>query len=252
MIPELGHFALALAVVIAGAQAVLGFAGAARRDARLMAGSVGLALGQLIAVALAFAALIWSALVDDFSVQNVAENSHSLKPVLYKITGAWGNHEGSIVLWCLILALCGAAVAGFGRDLPSALRARVVGVLGLVSSGFLLFTLLTSNPLLRVWPPPDDGRDMNPLLQDLGLAIHPPLLYAGYVGFAVPFAFAVAALIEGRVDAAWGRWVRPWTLAAWSLLTGGIALGSCGPITSWAGAATGSGTRWRMPHFCPG
>jgi len=238
-IPELGHFALALAVAIAGAQAVLGFVGASGRDGRMMAGAAGLALGQVIAVAVAFGALVWSSVVDDFSVQNVAEHSHSLKPLLYKVTGAWGNHEGSIVLWCLILAACGACVSGFGRGLPSALRSRVVGVLGLVSAGFLLFTLLTSNPLLRVWPPPDDGRDMNPLLQDPGLAFHPPLLYAGYVGFAVPFAFAVAALLEGRVDAAWGRWVRPWALGAWSLLTGGIALGSW-----WAYYELGWGGYW--------
>ncbi len=239
MIPELGHFALALAVAIAGAQSIFALLGAARRDARCMASAVALALGQCLAVVAAFAALVWSSVVDDFSVLNVAENSHSLKPMLYKITGAWGNHEGSILLWCLMLAFCGAAVAGFGRGLPSVLRARVLGVLGLNSLGFLLFTLLTSNPLLRLWPPPNDGRDMNPLLQDPGLAFHPPLLYAGYVGFAVPFAFAVAALIEGRVDAAWGRWVRPWALGSWSLLTGGIALGSW-----WAYYELGWGGYW--------
>ena len=239
MIPELGHFALALAVALAGAQGVLGLLGASRGDARWMASGSALAVGQFIAVLLAFAALVWSAVIDDFSVQNVAEHSHSLKPMLYKISGAWGNHEGSILLWCLMLAGCGAAVAGFGRGLPSVLRARVIGVLGINSIGFLLFTLLTSNPLLRLWPPPVDGRDMNPLLQDPGLAFHPPLLYAGYVGFAVPFAFAVAALIEGRVDAAWGRWVRPWALGSWSLLTGGIALGSW-----WAYYELGWGGYW--------
>jgi len=239
MIPELGHFALALAVALAGAQGTVALLGARRLDARWMAAGGALALGQLIAVALAFAALVWSSVVDDFSVLNVAENSHSLKPLLYKISGAWGNHEGSILLWCLMLAGCGAAVAAFGRGLPSALRARVIGVLGGCAAGFLLFTLLTSNPLLRLWPPPADGRDMNPLLQDPGLAFHPPLLYAGYVGFAVPFAFAVAALIEGRVDAAWGRWVRPWALASWSLLTGGIALGSW-----WAYYELGWGGYW--------
>ena len=170
---------------------------------------------------------------------NVAENSHTLKPLLYKITGTWGNHEGSILLWGLILALCGGAVAAFGRSLPSALRARVIGVLGGSSAGFLLFCLLASNPFTRLWPPPLDGRDMNPLLQDPGLAFHPPILYAGYVGFAVPFAFAVAALLEGRIDAAWGRWVRPWTLASWCLLTGGIALGSW-----WAYYELGWGGFW--------
>jgi cytochrome c-type biogenesis protein CcmF len=226
MIPELGHFALALAVVIAGAQAVLPLVGAQARDIRLMQTAPALAIGQMISLVTAYGCLAWSAVVDDFSVASVAENSNSLKPMIYKITGTWGNHEGSILLWCLILALCGGAVAAFGRALPSGLRARVIGVLGFTSAGFLLFTLTTSNPLDRVWPPPVDGNGMNPLLQDPGLAFHPPVLYAGYVGFAIPFAFAVAALIEGRVDAAWGRWVRPWTLGAWCLLTGGIALGS--------------------------
>ena len=226
MIPELGHFALALAVVLAGAQAVLPLLGAQARDVRLMQTAPALAIGQMIALATSYGCLVWSAVVDDFSVANVAENSNSLKPLIYKITGTWGNHEGSILLWCLILALCGGAVAAFGRALPSGLRARVIGVLGFTSAGFLLFTLTTSNPLDRVWPPPVDGNGMNPLLQDPGLAFHPPVLYAGYVGFAIPFAFAVAALLEGRVDAAWGRWVRPWTLGAWCLLTGGIALGS--------------------------
>ena len=239
MIPELGHFALALAVVIAGAQAVLPLFGAHARDARLMQTAPALAIGQFIALATAYGCLVWSAVVDDFSVANVVENSNSLKPLIYKITGTWGNHEGSILLWCLILALCGGAVAAFGRALPSSLRARVIGVLGFTSAGFLLFALTTSNPLERVWPPPIDGRDMNPLLQDPGLALHPPVLYAGYVGFAIPFAFAVAALLEGRVDAAWGRWVRPWTLAAWCLLTGGIALGSW-----WAYYELGWGGYW--------
>jgi cytochrome c-type biogenesis protein CcmF len=239
MIPELGHFALALAVVIAGAQAVLPLLGARAREIRLMQTAPPLAIGQLIALATAYGCLIWSAMVDDFSVANVVENSNSLMPLVYKITGTWGNHEGSILLWCLILALCGGAVAGFGRALPSSLRARVIGVLGFTSAGFLLFALTTSNPLERVWPPPIDGRDMNPLLQDPGLAVHPPVLYAGYVGFAIPFAFAVAALLEGRVDAAWGRWVRPWTLAAWCLLTGGIALGSW-----WAYYELGWGGYW--------
>ena len=226
MIPELGHFALALAVAFAAAQMILPLWGAHSRDARLMAAAPALALGQLIALAAAYASLTWSSVVDDFSVLNVAENSHSLKPMIYKISGTWGNHEGSILLWCLILSICGAAVGLFGRNLPSSLRARVIGVLGFTSVGFELFTLLSSNPFLRLWPVPMDGRDMNPLLQDPGLAIHPPILYAGYVGFAIPFAFAVAALLEGRIDASWGRWVRPWTLASWSLLTTGITLGS--------------------------
>jgi cytochrome c-type biogenesis protein CcmF len=226
VIPELGHFAIALACIIAAAQAVLSIWGAHRNDARLIAAAPALALGQFIAVGLSFLALIWSGVVSDFSVMNVAEYSSALTPLIYKITGTWGNHEGSILLWCLILSLCGAAIAIFGRGLPSALRARVIGVLGAVACGFLLFTLTASNPFNRVWPPPADGQGVNPLLQDPGLAFHPPILYGGYVGFSIAFAFAVASLLEGRVDAAWGRWVRPWTLAAWCFLTCGIALGS--------------------------
>jgi cytochrome c-type biogenesis protein CcmF len=239
MIPELGHFALALAVALAAAQAVLPLWGAHARDLRLMAAAPALAIGQLLALATSYMCLVLSAVTDDFSVLNIAENSNTLKPLLYKITGTWGDHEGSILLWCLILALCGGAVAAFGRNLPSALRARVIGVLGATSSGFLLFALTASNPFVRVFPPPLDGQDMNPLLQDPGLAFHPPVLYAGYVGFAIPFAFAVAALLEGRVDAAWGRWVRPWTLGSWCLLTGGIALGSW-----WAYYELGWGGFW--------
>ena len=239
MIPELGHFALALACCLAAAQFAIPLYGARRADARLMAAAPGLAVGQLLALLAAAGALVWSAVSDDFSVANIAENSAAAKPLLYKITGTWGNHEGSILLWALILGLCGGAVACFGRGLPSALRARVLGVLGGTSAGFLLFALLTSNPFLRVWPPPTDGRGMNPLLQDPGLAFHPPILYAGYVGFAVPFAFAVAALLEGRIDAAWGRWVRPWALVSWCFLTCGIALGSW-----WAYYELGWGGYW--------
>ncbi|HET8995728.1 MAG TPA: heme lyase CcmF/NrfE family subunit [Acetobacteraceae bacterium] len=239
MIPELGHFALALALAVAAAQAVLPLWGAHDRDSRLMASAPALALGQMIALLTSYACLVWSAVVDDFSVLNVAENSNATKPLLYKITGTWGDHEGSILLWCLILSLCGGAVALFGRRLPSSLRARVIGVLGCVSAGFLLFTLTASNPFQRLWPPPINGSGMNPLLQDPGLAFHPPVLYAGYIGFSIPFAFAIAALLEGRVDAAWGRWVRPWTLGAWSLLTCGIALGSW-----WAYYELGWGGYW--------
>jgi cytochrome c-type biogenesis protein CcmF len=225
-IPELGRFALALAVAICAAQAVLPLIGAHRGDARLMASAPALAVGQMIALLTAFGCLVWSSVTDDFSVMDVAKYSSSIEPLFYKITGVWGNHEGSILLWCLILSLCGGVVAVCGRNLPSPLRARVIGVLGFVSAGFLLFTLTASNPFTRIWPPPIQGQNINPLLQDPGLAIHPPMLYMGYVGFSIPFAFAVAALLEGRVDASWGRWVRPWTLAAWCLLTGGIALGS--------------------------
>jgi len=224
--PELGNFALALACCIAGAQAIVPMIGAHRRDVRMMAMAPAFAIGQFIALGVSFICLVNAAVTNDFSVQNVADNSAVAKPLLYKITGVWGNHEGSVLLWALILGLCGAAVAGFGRNLPSALRARVIAVLGGVSAGFQLFCLLTSNPFARVWPAPMDGSGMNPLLQDPGLAFHPPILYTGYVGFAVPFAFAIAALIEGRVDAAWGRWVRPWAVAAWAFLTCGIALGS--------------------------
>ncbi|HJS84835.1 MAG TPA: heme lyase CcmF/NrfE family subunit [Acetobacteraceae bacterium] len=239
MTPELGHFALALAVALAGAQAVLPLWGAQRRDPRLMAAAPALALGQLIALATAYGCLIASAVADDFSVLGIAQYSSSIEPLFYKVTGTWGNHEGSILLWCLILAICGGVVGLFGRNLPSALRARVIGVLGFTSAGFLLFALTVSNPFARIWPPPVEGQNINPLLQDPGLAIHPPILYAGYVGFAIPFAFAVAALLEGRVDAAWGRWVRPWTLASWCLLTGGIALGSW-----WAYYELGWGGYW--------
>ena len=239
MIGELGHFALALGCVLAVIQAVVPLYGAQRRDVLLMRAAPALAFGQLIALAGAAGALVWASVVSDFSVANVAENSHSLKPLLYRITGTWGNHEGSILLWALILAVCGAAVGAFGGNLPTALRARVIGVLGFTSCGFLLFALLESNPFLRVWPPPVDGQGMNPLLQDPGLAFHPPILYSGYVGFAVPFAFAVAALIEGRIDAAWGRWVRPWALTAWCFLTCGIALGSW-----WAYYELGWGGYW--------
>jgi cytochrome c-type biogenesis protein CcmF len=239
MIPELGNFALALATCLALAQAIMGIWGATRRDARMMAATPGLALGQFLALAAASAALVWAAVSNDFSVVNIAENSSTLKPLLYKITGTWGNHEGSILLWGLILGLCGAAVSIFGGNLPTALRARVLGVLGGTSCGFLLFALTTSNPFLRTWPPLDDGSGMNPLLQDPGLAFHPPILYTGYVGFAVPFAFAVAALLEGRIDAAWGRWVRPWALVSWCFLTCGIALGSW-----WAYYELGWGGFW--------
>ncbi len=239
MIPEIGHFALALALALSLAQALVGLAGAQRADARLMGAASPLAVGVLVTVAAAFACLVWAYVANDTTVLNVVQNSHSLKPTLYKISGAWGNHEGSMLLWVLILALCGGAVAAFGSNLPSALQARVLGILALVALGFIGFILATSNPFERIWPPPLDGQGLNPILQDPGLAFHPPLLYLGYVGFAVTYAFAVAALIEGRVDAAWGRWVRPWALAAWSFLTLGIALGSW-----WAYYELGWGGYW--------
>ncbi len=239
MIPELGHFALAMACALAFAQAIIGLWGGHRRDMRLMSAAPGLAVGQLVALGASALCLVLAAAHDDFSVINIAENSAIAKPLLYKISGTWGNHEGSILLWGLILGICGGLVAGFGRNLPSSLRARVLGVLGGTSAGFLLFCLLTSNPFLRAFPAPLDGQGMNPLLQDPGLAFHPPILYMGYVGFAVPFAFAVAALLEGRIDAAWGRWVRPWALVSWCFLTCGIAMGSW-----WAYYELGWGGYW--------
>ncbi|MCW5732475.1 MAG: heme lyase CcmF/NrfE family subunit [Enhydrobacter sp.] len=239
MIPELGHFALILALAVALVQGSLPFVGAARGDIRLMALGSTAALTQAFLVILAFAALTQAYVTSDFSVANVVANSHSAKPLLYKISGVWGNHEGSMLLWALILALFGAAVALFGSNLPDSLRARVLGVQALIGVGFLAFLLFTSNPFERVSPAPPDGNGLNPLLQDPGLAFHPPLLYLGYVGFSVTYAFAIAALLEGRVDVAWARWVRPWTLAAWCFLTCGIALGSW-----WAYYILGWGGFW--------
>lgn len=239
MIVELGHFALILALMVALVQATLPLWGAHRGDARLMA-LAGPAAGlQLLLIGGAFAALTWAFVVSDFSLAVVVSNSHTLKPLLYKVSGVWGNHEGSLLLWILILAIYGAAVAVFGGGLPVRLKARVLAVQGLIGVAFLLFLLLTSNPFWRLALPPLDGEDLNPLLQDPGLAFHPPFLYLGYVGLSMAFSFAVAALIEGRVDAAWGRWVRPWTLAAWIFLTIGIALGSW-----WAYYELGWGGFW--------
>ena len=239
MIVELGHFALILALMVALVQATLPLWGAQRGDARLMALAEPAALLQAVLVAASFGALTWAFVVSDFSLIVVVNNSHTLKPMLYKIAGVWGNHEGSLLLWVLILAVYGAAVALFGQGLPTRLKARVLAVQGLIGVAFLAFLLLTSNPFWRVDVPPMNGQDLNPLLQDPGLAFHPPFLYLGYVGLSMAFSFAVAALIEGRVDAAWGRWVRPWTLAAWIFLTIGIALGSW-----WAYYELGWGGFW--------
>ena len=239
MIVEIGHFALALALAVAAVQAVLPMIGAARRIDPWMRLSGPTALLQFLLIAIAFGTLVHAYVVSDFSVVNVAQNSHSLKPLLYKVAGAWGNHEGSMLLWVLILALFGAAVAAFGHNLPPAFRARVLAIQAWIGVGFLAFILFTSNPFARVMPAPVDGNDLNPLLQDPALSFHPPFLYLGYVGFSVAFAFAVAALIEGRVDPAWARWVRPWTLAAWTALTMGIALGSW-----WAYYELGWGGFW--------
>jgi cytochrome c-type biogenesis protein CcmF len=225
MIAELGQFALVLALLVALVQAVVPLVGATRGDAALMAVDRPAGLMLFALVGGAFAALIWLHVSSDFSVLNVVQNSHTDKPLLYKITGVWGNHEGSMMLWTFILVLYGLAVTLFGRGLPPGLRARVLAVQAMIAAAFLLFILLTSNPFLRVDPAPVNGEGLNPLLQDPGLAFHPPFLYLGYVGFSMAFSFAIAALIEGRVDAAWARWVRPWTLVAWCALTLGIAMG---------------------------
>ena len=239
MLPELGQVALILSLLLAVLLSVLPMAGAWRGNARWMATARPLAWGQLAFVALAFAALTIAFVQQDFSVAYVAQNSNSLLPVPYRFSAVWGAHEGSLLLWVLILALWTAAVAYFSRSLPEAVVARVLAVLGLVSVGFLLFTLLTSNPFLRHLPALAEGRDLNPLLQDPGLIIHPPMLYTGYVGFAVAFAFAIAALLDGRLDTRWVRWARPWTNVAWAFLTLGIALGSW-----WAYYELGWGGWW--------
>ncbi len=241
MIPEIGHFALALAVALAFAQGVIGIFAPGLRDPRAMRAAPALAISQLLAIGASFLCLIYAGVVSDFTVENVADFSSSAVPLLYRITGTWGNHDGSMLLWCCMLSACGAVVAAFGHNLPSSLRARVLGVLGLVSGGFHLFALTVSDPLARLWPPPLQGAGINPILQDPGLAFHPPMLYAGYVGFSVAFAFAVAALIEGRIDAAWGRWVRPWALLSGFFSPPASRSAAGGPITRWAGAGSGSG-----------
>jgi cytochrome c-type biogenesis protein CcmF len=239
VIPELGHFALVIALALSLAQAILGLAGAATNRHALMATARPVATGQFVFVLGAFAALAYSFVANDFSVVNVATNSNSKLPTAYRIAASWGSHEGSMLLWTLMLAGWTFAVAIFSRHLPARLVARVLAVMGLVSAGFLLFMLLTSNPFDRLLPAAADGRDLNPLLQDPGMVIHPPMLYMGYVGFSVAFAFAIAALLEGRLDAAWARWSRPWTTAAWCFLSMGIALGSW-----WAYYELGWGGWW--------
>ena len=224
MIPEIGQIALTLALMTAIVQGIIPIWGAARQNPIWMRSAAATSVLQCILIAVAFAALMRSFMVSDFTVVNVVENSNSLKPMLFKIAGTWGSHEGSLLLWSLILAVFGAAVAVLGQNIPLPLKARTLSVQAWISIGFLSFMLFTSNPFDRVFPPPLDGNDLNPLLQDVGLALHPPLLYFGYVGFSIVFSFAVAALIEGRVDPAWARWVRPWTLAAWISLTAGMAI----------------------------
>jgi cytochrome c-type biogenesis protein CcmF len=239
MIAEIGHYALVLALGLALIQAVAPMLGARRGDQTLMAVGGPASVAQFALVAISFAALTVCYVGSDFSVANVVENSHSTMPLIYKFTSTWGNHEGSMLLWVLILALFGAMVGLFGGNLPAALRANVLAVQSWIAAAFYLFILTTSNPFLRLPQAPFEGRDLNPILQDLGLAIHPPLLYVGYVGCSISFSFAIAALIEGRIDAAWARWVRPWTLAAWMFLTLGIAMGSY-----WAYYELGWGGFW--------
>jgi len=236
---ELGHFALIVALLLAVAQAGFGLVGAAVGSSRHMAVARPAVAGQWVFVAVAFAVLAWAFQRNDFSVLYVAQNSNSALPAFYRFAAVWGAHEGSLVLWALALATWSLAVAAFSRQLPQSFAARVLGVLGVVSAGFLLFILLTSNPFERLTPAATDGRDLNPVLQDFALAVHPPMLYIGYVGFSVAFAFAVAAMLEGRLDARWARWTRPWTTLAWLFLTIGIALGSW-----WAYYELGWGGWW--------
>ncbi len=239
MIPELGQFALILALSLAICQSVLPLVGAHRNDAVMMGVARTAATGHFLFAAIAFACLTWAFVSDDFSVLYVANHSQLSLPTIYKISAVWGAHEGSLLLWILLLAAWTLAVAHFSSELPEAFSARVVGVLGLLSVGFLLFALLTSNPFDRLTPPAADGGDLNPLLQDPGLAIHPPLLYIGYVGFSVAFAFAIAAMLSGDLDQRWAKWTRPWTTLAWLFLTLGIALGSW-----WAYYELGWGGWW--------
>jgi len=239
MIPELGHFALIVALLTALTQSVLPLVGAARRDARLLAIAKPAARAQFVLVTFAFVCLAVSFATSDFSVENVAQNSNSKLPLAYRIAATWGSHEGSLLLWVLMLTGWAAAVTFFSRNLPAVLLARVLAVMGILSVGFLSFMLFTSNPFLRLVPAAADGRDLNPLLQDPGMVIHPPMLYMGYVGFSVAFAFAIAALLGRRLDATWARWSRPWTTAAWAFLTVGIALGSW-----WAYYELGWGGWW--------
>jgi len=239
MIPEIGQLALALALCLALAQGSLGLAGAARGDSLWMRATRPAAQGQFVFVAIAFGCLTYAFAANDFTVAYVASNSNSALPLAYRISGVWGGHEGSILLWILMLCVWTVGVTLFSSRLPEDMVARVLGVMGLVSVGFLLFILFTSNPFVRLFPAPADGRDLNPLLQDPGMVLHPPMLYMGYVGFSIAFAFAVAALLSGRLDAAWARWSRPWTTAAWAFLTVGIALGS-----GWAYYELGWGGWW--------
>src|SRR5512147_2660441 len=239
MIPEIGHFALILALLLAAILGTLPLIGAARRIPAWTGLARPMAQGQFLFIAFAWGCLAFSFVSNDFSVLNVATNSNSQLPVQYRFAATWGSHEGSILLWVFMLGAWTFAVSLFSRHLPEEMVARVLGTMGLVSVGFLLFLLFTSNPFERVFPVPADGRDLNPLLQDPGMVMHPPMLYMGYVGFSVAFAFAIAALLGGRLDATWARWSRPWTTLAWSFLTIGIMIGSW-----WAYYTLGWGGWW--------
>ncbi|MEE9160328.1 MAG: cytochrome c biogenesis protein CcsA, partial [Gammaproteobacteria bacterium] len=239
MIPELGQFALILALCMATMLAFFSITGAARNDTYWMSLAVPIARTQFLCIATAFAVLVYAFITNDFSVVYVANNSNTLLPVQYRISAVWGAHEGSLLLWALILGVWMFAVTCFSRDLPEEFVARVLGVMGLISVGFLLFLLLTSNPFERVLMAPQEGADLNPLLQDPGLIIHPPMLYFGYVGFSVAFSFAIAAMLGNRRDTEWARWARPWTIISWVFLTLGIALGSW-----WAYYELGWGGWW--------
>src|SRR5512137_3047421 len=239
MVVELGLFALVLALLLSVAQAFFGLAGPHFGNRRWMAAVRPAVAGQFVFVALSFIVLAWAFYQNDFSVAYVANNSNSALPTFYRFSAIWGAHEGSLLLWALALSTWSIAVAIFSKNLPESFAARVLGVLGFVSIGFQGFILFTSSPFERLVPAAQDGHDLNPLLQDVALAIHPPMLYLGYVGFSVAFAFAVAALLEGKLDEKWARWTRPWTTVAWMLLTCGIALGSW-----WAYYELGWGGWW--------
>jgi cytochrome c-type biogenesis protein CcmF len=239
MIPEIGQFAMILALLLAAAQCFFGLVGPYRAEARWMQAVYPAVAGQFVLLALAYGCLLWAFVHNDFTVQLVAANSNSALPIYFRVAATWGNHEGSLLFWIFVLSIWTLVVAAFSASLPRTFVARVLGVLGFLSTGFLLFALATSNPFIRVQPGWPDGVDLNPVLQDLALTIHPPMLYVGYVGFSVAFAFACAAMIEGKFDAVWARWTRPWTTVAWMFLTLGIALGSW-----WAYYELGWGGWW--------
>ncbi len=239
MVPEIGQYAMILALLLAAAQAFFGLAGPWRSQQRWMQAVYPAVAGQFVLLGLAFGCLVWSFVNNDFSVKLVTAHSNTALPIYYRIAGTWGNHEGSLLFWVFVLSVWTLAVAAFSTTLPRPFVARVLGVLGVISVGFLLFSLATSNPFERLQPAPPDGADLNPVLQDFGLTIHPPMLYVGYVGFSVAFAFAIAAMLEGKLDQTWARWTRPWTTVAWMFLTMGIALGSW-----WAYYELGWGGYW--------